>query len=521
MVVIDSYESIRSKKAPAAGNSTTSQNPHPADEPPPYGAQQGTYHVSTPGESRQPLLSPPIANEGGNVSGYAVVVRGEPTWKRFGKALVVAVGIYMLFAMFLRSWVWNLRWDGMRHHNWPESYPIPPGLETGRCADPPEWGTQYGFRPEAHRNHTTVDYGYPLSINTKFTLPVNAESLYLLSRGAHSSGSVDILTSATQARDSVTVVVTAKYYNQRMRDVVKVCQISRRKGEEGVGIFTPKYTSSYAGDQVFFETLIVFPEWDGNQRQTPLIVKSFETDVQNTLHRVHGVADQVKFAKLRLQGSNGPISATSLSVEEGRVETSNAGISGAFNTTKSLDISTSNGPVLVFVKVVNGYHLSDPSRLSIETANGPLEANVELYANSRVTHNGPDNPSSTKPTYYVGAKTSNNRLQTHFWHQPADSTLRFHGTTRNGPAKAQLHPAYQGPFEAKTSNSSPRIEVREENPPDSSGKSRTRKVYTHSIANGRLSGNVDWVPRRGGPGSVPGKSQVVLETSNAQAMLLL
>jgi hypothetical protein len=57
-------------------------------------------------------------------------------------------------------------------------------------------------------------------------------------------------------------------------------------------------------------------------------------------------------------------------VEEGRVETSNAGISGAFNTTKSLDISTSNGPVLVFVKVVNGYHLSDPSRLSIETANG-------------------------------------------------------------------------------------------------------------------------------------------------------
>ena len=155
------------------------------------------------------------------------------------------------------------------------------------------------------------------------------------------------------------------------------------------------------------------------------------------------------------------------------------------------------------------------------TTNRSLEANVELYANSRVTHKGPNDPSSTQPTYYVDAKTSNNRLQTHFWHQPADSTLIFRGTTQNGPAKAQLHAAYQGSFEVKASNSSPQVEVREENPSDPSGKGRTRKVYTHSIANGRLNGNVEWVPRRGGGGSDPGKSQVVLETSNAQAMLLL
>lgn len=78
---------------------------------------------------------------------------------------------------------------------------------------------------------------YPYASRTKFELPISSDSLYLLSRGAYASGSVDILTSTEQNQDKAVVHVTVRYYRQDMRDSVKLCKISRSAGESGVGIF--------------------------------------------------------------------------------------------------------------------------------------------------------------------------------------------------------------------------------------------------------------------------------------------
>jgi hypothetical protein len=78
---------------------------------------------------------------------------------------------------------------------------------------------------------------YPFVSKTSFELPISSNSLYLLSRGAYASGSVDILTSTAQKQDSAAVHVAVYYYHQELRDRVKLCKVSRRAGESGVGIF--------------------------------------------------------------------------------------------------------------------------------------------------------------------------------------------------------------------------------------------------------------------------------------------
>lgn len=81
---------------------------------------------------------------------------------------------------------------------------------------------------------------FPYVSKAKFDLPISSDSLYLLERGTYASGSVDILTSPEQNRDSASVHVTVRYYHQEIKDLVKLCKISRRAGDRGVGIFVSR-----------------------------------------------------------------------------------------------------------------------------------------------------------------------------------------------------------------------------------------------------------------------------------------
>jgi hypothetical protein len=53
-----------------------------------------------------------------------------------------------------------------------------------------------------------------------------------------------------------------------------------------------------------FATKIIFPELSD---KSPLLIKKFETDVQNTVHRLGDLNEKVVFQSLHLKGSNGPI----------------------------------------------------------------------------------------------------------------------------------------------------------------------------------------------------------------------
>ena len=85
-----------------------------------------------------------------------------------------------------------------------------------------------------------IPKSFPFSSETTFELPVTSETLFLISRGHLSSGTVDLVTSRKQARNSVSVHVVANYFRADIRDLTKVCLLERGKGENGVGIFVSR-----------------------------------------------------------------------------------------------------------------------------------------------------------------------------------------------------------------------------------------------------------------------------------------
>lgn len=52
----------------------------------------------------------------------------------------------------------------------------------------------------------------------------------------------------------------------------------------------------------------MFPQ--STQRRSPLRIKNLETDVVNTFHRVHAIAEHVVFDNISLAGSNAHISSS-------------------------------------------------------------------------------------------------------------------------------------------------------------------------------------------------------------------
>ncbi|KAF6761046.1 hypothetical protein DFP72DRAFT_879920 [Ephemerocybe angulata] len=519
MVIIDGPAQ---KKAPPPPNHDQEQE---HDQPPAYGTPEGTYRIPVNAEN-SPLLFPtagyPNAPQGysavrrdtergveGGSGGYGGRGREAP-WKRFMKAFLVAVLVWVLAMAFVRSLVWSI--GGHRGRGAWGDYPIPDGLKVSECLpkdkwETPLWQAQLDVAPPIAPGLAR----YPAASTTSFELPLSADSLYLVSRGAYSGGSVDVVTSANQKQGSATVVVTVKYFHEEMRDAVMVCRVERRKGDSGVGIFTPSYM--WRGDAVYVETLVVLPEVDKNA--SPLHIKNLETDVPNTLHRLHANTDLITFDKLNIQGSNGLITAVSLGATNARIVTSNAPISGVFNSTGNLSLETSNGAIQVSVKLHNKEG-SIPNKLSIITSNAPLEANIDLTSSSSPKKGSRD---VAQPQYDVETTSSNNRLQTNFGRFPTDAVLRFSGTTSNGLAKAQINAEYQGAFEVQTSNGGATLQHHTQQDPSGRGRKRALKVERQGKT--YVQGAVEWVGGRdGGRGKVQ-MGSLELATSNGEAVLVL
>lgn len=530
MVFVDESNGPKPKSGLGAANNA----PAP---PPAYGAHEGTSLTQgrPSGPPGQPYHYP--------------TSHREPTSKRFVWALCVALLVWMLCGAFIRSLVWAVNWDHNHHGEGWSTYPVPPGVSLQNCRESGDWESDLSPRSLSSLAFTIAQaawnkaddpnddataagrmdpevpntplqaYSFPYSSKTSFELPLSAETLYLLARGPYASGSVDIMTSSEQKEDSVGVHVTVNYYRKEIRDVVRVCEISRGPGDKGVGIFTPRdlHRHNPPGRGLYFETVIVLPELA--KESWPLHIKDLETDVQNSVHRVYGIAEQVSFARLKLQGSNGAILTLSLDATTAVLKTSNSAISGSYNVSKELSIETSNGRVIAAASLYND-PTSPPTKLHIKTSNGAVEANVDLFAASKSKSRGLGGKrvsEKVNPQYDVDVRTSNGRLEVNYGKSPVNATLRFEGTTSNSPATASLHPAYQGTFKVQTSNSA--AQLIEHSVPDPSGRGRTRKVVRNSVSKTGFSGSVEWVGD-GDKDSTP-KGTVSLTTSNSRAALVL
>ncbi|KZP28554.1 hypothetical protein FIBSPDRAFT_927652 [Athelia psychrophila] len=338
---------------------------------------------------------------------------------------------------------------------------------------------------------------YPYTSHTEFELPLASDVLYLLARGPLAHGSVRVV-EWEEGKDSVRIEVDASYYSQAALDRANVCKVSRKGGENGIGIYTPRnWRIVFKKDQVRFDLIVHIPV----QRASSVRVHAFETDLANFSHDFQ-TSERVVFDSLSVRGSNMPISATSLQAGHAALTTSNGPISGVFNATASLELVTSNAHIKTTVGLTHAPPQGAPARLVLKTSNAPVNAVVSLRSTR-----------DEGASYDVTTETSNNALNVAYDAAPLAHTLVHHGRTSNGPATLTLHREYEGAFALRTSNVAPAIS-HDEDSEDPAGRGRRRALKVSKVHHA-LSGLAYWGAPRAGQGRVD------VQTSNAPAVLVL
>lgn len=107
-------------------------------------------------------------------------------------------------------------------------YPPLANGDVDQCVGGTNWTTYYDQPAWA------LEYLY--GAETAFSLPLDSDALYLISRGAFQHGQVNIEQS-TQAADTVDVRVRVAYDDDKALGRATVCQMERAEREHGVGIF--------------------------------------------------------------------------------------------------------------------------------------------------------------------------------------------------------------------------------------------------------------------------------------------
>ncbi|KAJ7072855.1 hypothetical protein C8F01DRAFT_262988 [Mycena amicta] len=489
----------------------------------------------TPPKSTTPLLgessvappayAPPVAGRSGPYIVYqqpAYPPRPtESAGARFLKAFVVAVGIWLLASALLGS-IFSTRVsffvtavmyiDEQHYHRNLQAlnatdYPIPDNVDLAECTT--EWinGPKNGLSS---------------SSLASFTFPIPSQTLLFLSKGSLSGGRLKIITSDSK---DVQVRVTVHYSDARIRDLAKVCLITREDDEAGVGIFTPNsHGWRSPNHQLSFDVEIALPR---SKARDPRFINALFTDVSNFSQEIESLQDVVTFGTLTLTGSNGGINSPSLVAGNTTLRTSNGGIKighlmsssaalrssnaaigGTYVTKGPLDLTTSNGNIDVVVSVTSDTSKAIP--LTIVTSNARLSAIVDLISTS-----------GKGGSFTAKAHTSNGQLSATLNSLPLDATLSLDARTSNTRAEVSLPLTYEGKFSVSTSNSAalvkrPSSSERDPACPDT-GKcdGRRRTVNTRTVRKTAADGVVHWDKANAERGDVS------VRTSNGPLTLVL
>ncbi|KIJ66010.1 hypothetical protein HYDPIDRAFT_110134 [Hydnomerulius pinastri MD-312] len=440
----------------------------------------------------QPLL--PGAEVPHTCPGYGRYGRHASNRRSFMKGFTAACGVGALIWLALSSAQHVLSYGTSRF--WADGeagYPAPTDGEVHECVGSTNW-TTYHDLPSWSRS-------YPHGAETAFTLPVDADTLYLLSRGAYQHGIVEV-DQSSEATDTVGVRVRVAYYYDGALERATVCHVERVENEHGVGIFTPPREPRYnQKDQMRFEVKLTLPAGSDGA----LAVKNFETKMPNFDQNVGDLWETVLFDNIVLQSSNGDIHAESITSEIGQFLSSNGGIDGHFNVGSALDLRTSNGGITSSVTLLNREG-ADTSKLAIHTSNGHIQSEIALVSES-----------GTGGEFDVDTESTNGSIGLTFTDSPVDSLLNCRAQTTLGGLQVALHSAYEGTYSVETTLGKRMVEQRQE-VEDPAGRGRHRQVSQDKASRGN-SGSVSWVENDGSSSGTEGS--VVLKTTLASARLII
>ncbi|KAI6106190.1 hypothetical protein EDD16DRAFT_196987 [Pisolithus croceorrhizus] len=394
---------------------------------------------------------------------------------RFVKAFSIALVLYLLIVATARSTVRM----AFRSHQYSAPTVGVPSSEDGTVLhhiDSTNWA-HYESNP-TWPTPPRPQCNYPYGAQTTFTLPVDADSLYLIARGAYQHGRVRVRQSDNIESGSVRVDVRAAYYDQRALARVTLCRFTRADNEHGIGIYTPQrgWTYNYK-DQVQFLVAFTFPM--APVPGTPLHIKRFDADTSQFSFSAGDLWETMLFDDVVLRTSNSHINITSIVLKHGSFRSSNGYIAGHYNASGSLKLATSNGKIKATVCLLNEH--AQATELDMQTSNSLIQSEITLST-----------PSNTGGAFEVSARTSNSPISLRYADSPLESFLASSAVTSNSDACVKMHSTFEGSFELTTSNSSSSLKVRRGDV-DPAGRGRQRVVAQHRAGN-VTSGTVSWGP---------------------------
>ncbi|KAJ7072822.1 hypothetical protein C8F01DRAFT_1243848 [Mycena amicta] len=345
---------------------------------------------------------------------------------------------------------------------------VTPDPHLGRCLRRAQWSN-------AMRPPTETGFVYESSAQFRFSDPTSL--MFLVSRGAHASGRLDVMPS----QDSLPhVILTARYHSLAVRDRVNVCWMERKleasqSNGAGVGIFTPApFDGQRPEDKIEVDVTLYLPT-AARGKDSSLPLYNLETQLPSFAHNLNSLRGVIEFGQLHLESRNKPIVAESLFARNATILTSNAAISGTFDASAYLSLVTSNAPIDATVNL-HSISIFQTTELVLHTRNAQLETAINLLTSAATGEGG---------KFTVSALTSDAPLVVSFPASPTHSTLHFNGYTSNSPANVWLNHAYEGDF-ALVSNMV-LVDKRPFLDPQ-----RLRSVFYGDWKNGMVSGNVRW-----------------------------
>jgi len=198
------------------------------------------------------------------------------------------------------------------------------------------------------------------------------------------------------------------------------------------------------------------------------------------------------FSKATIEGPLSKFNAGYLQANNLLVQTSLAEIKGTFHVNESLTLDTVDAPINAVITLVNNWEYKIPTRLSLDTGNGVIDAKIHLNA---------PRPLHRHTTFLTSMRTFNAQLNVSVTHTESTPPSEFHLRASNYLANTYitLDPKYQGTFDLQTKLA--KASVKENNGTnlvaDPSGHGGKRSYQLDHWSSTRIFGWVGWGSRPG------------------------
>ncbi|KAI9508230.1 hypothetical protein F5148DRAFT_1149197 [Russula earlei] len=240
------------------------------------------------------------------------------------------------------------------------------------------------------------------------------------------NGTLTVMMNPDQTESGTALLASARYSNFNLFKASSLC-LSHVGNHTAITIQIPERAKN-SSDVIEMDLQLLLP-----RTPTPIGIKSCWVHFPKSF-----------FEKLQLADSGSSIT----------VGTSGAQISGNFSATRKLYLDTINGAVFANVSLHNSKKQRKPTRLSIETGNGPIVANVTLDVDERLYFTAPK-----CRNFAAKFKTFNAPMDVSIAHAKGSQPGRISLLADNaqGPIDVSLDALYTGTFDVRTKQAAAQV----------------------------------------------------------------